>query len=147
MKKHKDHKIKNYKNEKELKSASQTILRQHINELKRQKDFNSFLSKTNIGEIDEIASISDSESSSSWNNGKRWIMRNESWQVIRNGGIKNFDINKAFMILSPQQIIKKRSTSSFFKSTWSETNTKDKKSSEENIQSIDYSQDPIMNKM
>ena len=147
MKKHKDHKIKNYQNEKDLKSASQTILRQHINELKRQKDFNSFLSKTNIGEIDEIASISDSESSSSWNNGKRLIMRNESWQVIRNGGIKNFDINKAFMILSPQQIIKKRSTSSFFKSTWSETNTKDKKSSEENIQSIDYSQDPIMNKM
>ncbi len=74
-------------------------------------------------------------------------MRNESWQAIRNSEIKKFDINKAFMIMSPQQIIKKRWTSSFFKSSWSETNTKDKKSSEENIQSIDYSQDPISNKV
>ena len=145
--KHRRNEIENNnKKEQHIKCASQTILRKHINELKRQNDFNNFLAKTNIGVIDEINSISDSEWSSSWNNGKRWVMRNESCQATRNNNIKKFDINKAFVLLSPQQVIKNGSPIGFFKSVGSETNTRDKKSSEENIQSVDYSQDIASNK-
>ena len=92
---------------------SKRFLRQHANELKKQRDFNNFLTQNDIGTINEIDSISNSDSSILNNIDEKSAFRNEGYQIVPYENIREFDINKAFQLLTPQQI-EKQSTSKRF---------------------------------
>lgn len=99
-------------------------MRQHANELKRQRDFNNFLTQHDIGTINEIDSISSSESSIFHSKMNSSMIKKDRYQVYPFNNMKEFDMNKAFQLLNPKQLEKRNTSKNFLSSLRSELNTK-----------------------
>ena len=125
--------------ENKRKSVSKRFLRQHANELKRQRDFNNFLTQHDIGTINEIDSISSSESSIFHSKMNSSMIKKDRYQVYPFNNMKEFDMNKAFQLQNPKQLEKRNTSKYFLSSLRSELNVKWNKN--QIFKSWDFSQE------